>query len=519
MKFLNRHSHIKKLCLDRGTDTFIDDHLLPCLSNGNWANLNSLSLTWEGPGMEKSTRPHIARVSESALAAIGSLDSLEQLSLTAGVTCGWRRQWLIDHDAVRESLKGLTRLKRLAISRDTYPVPFDLEEPEYYYAFKAADPEDRKLAKKRNWINELEPIGDSGGETVHEADKIWEYAHRYRMFKQAEKYAEMIPTLEWVYCGEWPMNRAGRIYVARLAWAMKKIECAHTLVEMADNAYICSLKADHVDETQGQGLLPQGHSILDQCLDFAIELSKGRFFQLSSQFPSNEFSLNTTAFADLTHLLRDDPRVSIDEIRLEYDPSSACARFKMPASRIHNYIANQLCQVVVTASASVLPNLQWAREENLVMDDDQRAVIVDAAYQAAIEDRCTECLQRTNGFIRAAIAIKIPYESSYATDASPLRDRLHECLVSLWVWREGQVQCDIHWKSINTRRAYLTLKKSYFTDDVPAPPFPTQHSTRNRNRLSTPSEPTEPAEPAVCIPFTRLKEIIEQAIEYQISVQ
>ncbi|KAF6843827.1 hypothetical protein CMUS01_01746 [Colletotrichum musicola] len=210
MKFLNRHTHIKKLCLDLGgTGALIDNHLLPCLSNGNWANLNSLSLTWDGPGMEESTRPHIARVSESALAAIGSLDSLEQLSLTAGEIMGWRRQWLIDHDAVRESLKGLTRLKRLAISRDTYPVPFDLREPEYYYEIKYAGPEDRKLAKKRKWMNELEPIEDPDSETVYEIDRIWEYAHRYRMFKQAEKYAEVIPTLEWVYCGEWPMKLVG----------------------------------------------------------------------------------------------------------------------------------------------------------------------------------------------------------------------------------------------------------------------------------------------------------------------
>ncbi|KAF4829510.1 hypothetical protein CGCSCA4_v014582 [Colletotrichum siamense] len=200
MKFLNRHPHIKKLFLGLGTDTFIDNRLLPCLSNGNWVNLNSLSLTWDGPGVEESTRPHIARVSGPALAAIGSLDSLEQLSLTAGVTSGWRRQWLIDHDVVRESLKGLTRLKRLAISRDTYPVPFDVAEPEYYYEMRIVDPEDLELAEKRSWINELEPID------VNEAHEIWEYAHRYKMFKQAEKYAEVILTLEWVYCGEWPME-------------------------------------------------------------------------------------------------------------------------------------------------------------------------------------------------------------------------------------------------------------------------------------------------------------------------
>ncbi|KAI8161066.1 hypothetical protein K4K54_001271 [Colletotrichum sp. SAR 10_86] len=220
---------------------------------------------------------------------------------------------------------------------------------------------------------------------------------------------------------------------------------------MADEAYFCSPGADRADETQGRGLHAQDHSVLDQCLDFAIEVSKGRFFQLSSQFPSNEFSLDTTAFAELTYILQNDPRVSIDK--------------------------------------------------------------------AAVEKRCTDCLQRTNGFVRAAIAIKIPYEKSYTADASPLRHRLDECLVSLWVWREGQVQRDIHWKSVTTTDANLTLKKSYFADDVPASPFPTQRSTRNRNRLPTPAEAAEPVEPAVRIPFTELEGIIRQAIDAQISRQ
>ncbi|EFQ25220.1 uncharacterized protein GLRG_00364 [Colletotrichum graminicola M1.001] len=226
MKFLNRHPHIKKLCLDYATDALIDDRLLPCLSNGNWVNLISLSLTWAGPGMDESTRPHIARVSESALAAIGSLESLEQLRLTAGQISGWRRQWLIDHDAVRECLKGLRRLKRLAISRDTYPVPFGLQEPEYYYEMRFVDQEDRKLAKKRKWINKTVPIEDSDSETVDEEGEIWEYAHRYKMFKQAEKYAEVIPTLEWIYCGEWPMkfvwDRADRQTRRKVAWPLAK---------------------------------------------------------------------------------------------------------------------------------------------------------------------------------------------------------------------------------------------------------------------------------------------------------
>lgn len=33
----------------------------------------------------------------------------------------------------------------------------------------------------------------------------WERVHRNRMLRQAEKYAAAIPSLEWIYCGQWPM--------------------------------------------------------------------------------------------------------------------------------------------------------------------------------------------------------------------------------------------------------------------------------------------------------------------------
>jgi hypothetical protein len=44
-----------------------------------FSNILSLSLSWKGPGIAEDTRPHIAAVAEESLAAIGTINSLEQL--------------------------------------------------------------------------------------------------------------------------------------------------------------------------------------------------------------------------------------------------------------------------------------------------------------------------------------------------------------------------------------------------------------------------------------------------------
>ncbi|KAK3349672.1 hypothetical protein B0T25DRAFT_610573, partial [Lasiosphaeria hispida] len=105
-----------------------------------------------------------------SLAAIGSIGSLEQIWLSAGWQFGWRHQWLIDHNAVRSCLQRLAKLKRLAISRDTYQVL------------------DGGLSLE---------LGSLG---------VWERAHRNRMLRGGEKYAAAFPCLEWMYCGQWPME-------------------------------------------------------------------------------------------------------------------------------------------------------------------------------------------------------------------------------------------------------------------------------------------------------------------------
>ncbi|RYO91984.1 hypothetical protein DL766_007174 [Monosporascus sp. MC13-8B] len=213
--FISRHPYARKLSVSRGAPQFMDSRLFPLLSGGRWSNLASLSLAWDEPGIEETTRRNIATISTESLAAIGSIMSLEQLHLSAGEPAGWRHQWLVDHIVVRSNLRGLARLKKFAFSRDTYIVPGGLSalDEEGYYERRLVTPADRNKALE--WaalggagsirhMDEREGNNDNGpGLTDHE---IWERAYRNRMIQEAERYAAVFQQLEWVYCGQWPMD-------------------------------------------------------------------------------------------------------------------------------------------------------------------------------------------------------------------------------------------------------------------------------------------------------------------------
>ncbi|EME80787.1 uncharacterized protein MYCFIDRAFT_165651, partial [Pseudocercospora fijiensis CIRAD86] len=96
-KFLMINNHIKKLRIGPTPDTLLDDEIIPTLATGNFTNLKSLALNYEGPGTDDETRPHNGTISAQSLAAIATISSLEQLWLTVGIEYGSRTQWLIDH--------------------------------------------------------------------------------------------------------------------------------------------------------------------------------------------------------------------------------------------------------------------------------------------------------------------------------------------------------------------------------------------------------------------------------------
>lgn len=40
--------------------------------------------------------------------------------------------------------------------------------------------------------------------------EIWELSHRNRMLTEAEKYAAVMPGLDWIYVGQWPIRFKGQ---------------------------------------------------------------------------------------------------------------------------------------------------------------------------------------------------------------------------------------------------------------------------------------------------------------------
>jgi hypothetical protein len=111
-KRIAKFIHESKLAL--GDTAYLDRFIIPTLSSLDFSNLASLFLVWGGA-------PN-AQIPEESL-RIGQLASLEQLSPCAGKTFGWRHQWLVDHDKLRHHLSQLKGLTKLALVRDTYPVP------------------------------------------------------------------------------------------------------------------------------------------------------------------------------------------------------------------------------------------------------------------------------------------------------------------------------------------------------------------------------------------------------------
>ncbi|RYP92454.1 hypothetical protein DL770_001400 [Monosporascus sp. CRB-9-2] len=204
--FLARHPHISKLSISEGEETRGDDQslssqIIPLLRPDRFVNLRSLSLAF-GDGTYSAERgPRSTTIPESSLEVIGKLVSLEQLSLSAGVRAGWRTQWLINHDILRRHFVGLTKLKKLAFSRDTYspnPIFAMLDEVEGYYSM-------RDVGREQNTAARARPELDDSHEGLAD-DEIWERAHRNLMLDEADKYAALLPDLEWILCGQWPMG-------------------------------------------------------------------------------------------------------------------------------------------------------------------------------------------------------------------------------------------------------------------------------------------------------------------------
>lgn len=137
-------------------------------------------------------------ITNPILASLARLTSLEELHISAGMQGGWRHDWYVDHDAMRYILYPLRKLKILAITRDSYQMNDSLHimEPDAYY--------DYRVPSEDEYTEFMEQHHQSADDdrTFESMQDVWEKLHAQRMIQQAEKYAAVFPSLQWILIGQ-----------------------------------------------------------------------------------------------------------------------------------------------------------------------------------------------------------------------------------------------------------------------------------------------------------------------------
>ncbi|KAL2010954.1 hypothetical protein VTN00DRAFT_3672 [Thermoascus crustaceus] len=198
MDFVLANDEVRRLCIPYPAPSeLLGSKLLPVLSR-SFVNLTSLRLTWK----EKL-------IPEEALRLISTIKGLEQICLSAGEQIGWRHDWLIDHQAMRETFSKLPNLRKFAFPRDSYDGGMEGQPVEEYYS-NAYTIEALDAVQSSDWVAEDQGDTDEG----HAVDfpsrirKAWERNHRAKMLSEADKYLQAMPDhpLEWMYFGQIPMG-------------------------------------------------------------------------------------------------------------------------------------------------------------------------------------------------------------------------------------------------------------------------------------------------------------------------
>ncbi|KAL8668042.1 MAG: hypothetical protein Q9202_000020 [Teloschistes flavicans] len=170
-RFLRANRQIQTLAFTSAfSEIIIESRIFPIICP-NFTNLTSLQLKWT-----------CTFIPVSAQQQISLLKSLKQIHLSAGNHFGWQRDWLIDHNSLRQNLCTLPLLEKMAFSRDSYPTGFPWLSHESYYSHS------------------------SYPDTSSEFSAKWERSHRRRMIFEANKYVNVMPALRWMYFGQLPMS-------------------------------------------------------------------------------------------------------------------------------------------------------------------------------------------------------------------------------------------------------------------------------------------------------------------------
>jgi hypothetical protein len=193
LEFLKANTQISKLTIMGGVNCEDEEpygaipevKILPILSS-SFNAIKSLRLSWN---------ENITMIPDVALAMISGLETLEQVCLAAGCQIGWKYDWLIDHKSIRKHLSNLPRLKKIAFTRDSYKqISFSNETNHENYYDHRFPPFEEMEAAGLNWRSGVEA-----------RNQLWEDGHKRRMVLEAEKYVAVMPKLEWIYLGQYPM--------------------------------------------------------------------------------------------------------------------------------------------------------------------------------------------------------------------------------------------------------------------------------------------------------------------------
>ncbi|KAJ4111493.1 hypothetical protein NW768_011847 [Fusarium equiseti] len=211
------HNQLQKLYLTQGRskETTDFDRLLHGM--GAFSNLRSLLIVWHQYGR---SHDFDFKISHNALRAISEMKGLEQLAL--GCFMGDNSalyydyyddnnpenhlpQWNVDHDLLRTHLSCLKSLKKLAFHGDTYKPTDKHPHHKFYYTRPIApddDWEDVRTATQpgSDYLDVVE------SEAYKSVPSVQERTHLLRMIKHANAWSQDLPQLEWMVCGQRPME-------------------------------------------------------------------------------------------------------------------------------------------------------------------------------------------------------------------------------------------------------------------------------------------------------------------------
>ncbi|KAK1570218.1 uncharacterized protein LY79DRAFT_674170 [Colletotrichum navitas] len=254
--------------------------------------------------------------------------------------------------------------------------------------------------------------------------------------------------------------------------------------------------------------------IIDDCLNVAVQLSA---WNLSGYDPllldrnsgtPYEYSIDPETFDALSQKIERDSRIDHDDLRIEYDAAGMLLRFKMPQGPVHSIMSDRIAELVTNAAINVLP----AEIEGAIDGNYHPSVVAEIAYSSPrnrneLDTKCKRYLRLGRGRVRAAIAIKIPYDSEIAANVALILDQLHNCVITLWVLRHGKPQRVMNWTSLTQHDAKLTLYSADFAGDDALDP---RRTPDDNNSSALDSQPPLP----ITVPFTDIEMKLRRAVQY-----